>query len=346
MIDSLQYMAKISFEKLSLELIEELEPRAKEVIVGRFGLSMEPPLTLEAVGKQHQITRERVRQIVKEGLGKLQGDIQHQNRKERYTTAFAETAAVLKKAGSLAREDLLMELLEAQGAINHALFLLTLGDQFYNQRETQDFYSFWTIKKEMVKEAYPWHQRLLAFFQKKKSPVAEYELIKMHGKEALPYLEVSKIMEKSPEGKWGLRTWPEVNPRGMKDKAYLVLKQQGSPLHFKDVAELISKLQENLTLQKEKVVLPQTVHNELIKDPRFVLIGRGTYGLSDWGLDPGTVKDVMRAILKSNGKTMNKAKLIAQTLKKRQVKESTVILNLQDQRYFLRNQDGTYTLKL
>lgn len=339
-------MAKISFEKLSLELIEELQPRVKDVVVGRFGLSMEPPLTLEAVGKQHQITRERVRQIVKEGLAQLQEDIQHQKRKERYTAAFTQAATILKKAGSLAREDLLMELLEAQGAINHALFLLTLGDQFYNQRETQDFYSFWTIKKDMVKEAHPLHQRLLTFFQKKKNPVAQQELTKVHGREVLPYLEVSKIIEKSPEGKWGLRTWPEVNPRGMRDKAYLVLRQQGSPLHFKDVAELIGKLQENLTLQKKKVVLPQTVHNELIKDSRFVLIGRGTYGLSDWGLDPGTVKDVMRSILKSNGKTMNKAKLIAQTLEKRQVKESTIVLNLQDQRYFLKNQDGTYTLKL
>jgi len=239
-----------------------------------------------------------------------------------------------------------MKLLEAQGAINHALFLLTLGDQFYNQRETQDFYSFWTIKKDMVKEAQPLHQRLLTFFQKKKSPVAQQELTKAYGKEVLPYLEVSKIIEKSPEGKWGLRTWPEVNPRGMRDKAYLVLRQQGNPLHFKDVAKLIGKLQENLTLQKKKVVLPQTVHNELIKDSRFVLIGRGTYGLSDWGLAPGTVKDVMRSILKSNGKTMNKAKLIAQTLEKRQVKESTIVLNLQDQRYFLKNQDGSYTLKL
>jgi len=339
-------MAKISFEKLSLELIEELQPRVKDVVVGRFGLSMEPPKTLEAVGKQHQITRERVRQIVKEGLAQLQEDIGHQKHKERYTAAFTEAATILKRAGSLAREDLLMKLLEAQGAINHALFILTLGDQFYNQRETQDFYSFWTIKKDMVKEAQPLHQRLLTFFQKKKSPVAQQELTKAYGKEVLPYLEVSKIIEKSPEGKWGLRTWPEVNPRGMRDKAYLVLRQQGNPLHFKDVAKLIGKLQENLTLQKKKVVLPQTVHNELIKDSRFVLIGRGTYGLSDWGLDPGTVKDVMRSILKSNGKTMNKAKLIAQTLGKRQVKESTIVLNLQDQRYFLKNQDGTYTLKL
>ena len=239
-----------------------------------------------------------------------------------------------------------LELLDARDTANHALFLLTLGDQFYNQRETQDFHAFWALKEDMVQKARPWHQRLLSFFQKKKSPVSERELLLLHGKEVFLYLEVSKFIEKSPEGKWGLKTWPEVNPRGMRDKAYLVLKQRGEPLHFKEVAFGIAKLQEDLILRKKKAVLSQTVHNELIKDPRFVLVGRGTYGLNDWGLKSGTVKDVMRSILVNNGKTMPKAKLIGETLEQRQVKVSTILLNLQDRRYFLRNQDGTYTLKL
>ena len=339
-------MPKISFEKLSLELVEQLSPRVKDVVVGRFGLTSHDPQTLEAVGRQHQITRERVRQIVKEGLTQLREDVQQAKHKEQYAAMFKGVTATLRKAGSLTRQDLLLELLEVRDAANHALFLLTLGDQFYHQRETQDFYPFWTLKKDMVENARSWHQRLLLFFQKKKSPASEQELKKLNGREVLCYLEVSKLIEKSPDGRWGLRTWPEVNPRGMRDKAYLALKQQGRPSHFKEIAVLIAKLQENLVLQKKKAVLPQTVHNELIKDPRFVLIGRGTYGLSDWGLAPGTVKDVMRLILANNGKTMPKTKLIAETLERRQVKESTVALNLQDQRYFLKNQDGTYTLKL
>ena len=339
-------MPTVSFEKLSLELVEQLPPRIKDVVVGRFGLSVVPPLTLEAVGRQHQITRERVRQIVKEGLARLRKDMQQAKYKDRYAATFEEVAATLRKAGSMKREDLLLDLLEAKDAVNHALFLLTLGDQFYNQRETQDFYAFWTLREDMVQKARPWHQRLLSFFQKKKSPVAEQELRLLHGKEVFLYLEISKLIEKSPDGRWGLKTWSEVNPRGMRDKAYLALKQQGNHLHFKEVASAIAKLQENLTLQKKKAVLPQTVHNELIKDPRFVLVGRGTYGLSDWGLKSGTVKDVMRSILANNGKTMPKAKLVGETLQRRQVKLSTILLNLQDRRYFLRNQDGTYTLKL
>ena len=339
-------MPKVSFEKLSYELVEQLPPRTKEVVVGRFGLDSQAPQTLEAVGRQHGITRERVRQIVKEGLRLLQEDMKQVKNRERVASAFEKVAETLRKAGSMKREDLLLQLLEARETTNHVLFLLTLGDQFYNQRETQEFYPFWALKKDMVKKARPLHERLLLFFQKKKSPVRERELELLHGKEVLSYLEVSKLIERSPEGFWGLRTWPEVNPRGMRDKAYLALRQSGRPLHFTEVASLIAKLQENLALKKNKTVLPQTVHNELIKDPRFVLIGRGTYGLSDWGLAPGTVKDVMRFILRNNGTTMEKAKLITATLQQRQVKESTVLLSLQDRKYFLRNQDDTYTLKL
>ncbi|MDP4007433.1 MAG: HTH domain-containing protein [bacterium] len=339
-------MTKISFEKLSLGLIEQLPPRAKNVVVGRFGLDFESPRTLEAVGKEHEITRERVRQIVQEGIILLKEDIKQAKRWQSLRQALKNMADVLREAGSMKREDLLLELLLAKEEENHALFLLTLGDQFYNQRETQDFHAFWTLRKDMVQKANPLHQRLLGFFQKKKSCVAREELELSQGKEVFPYLEVSKIIMRAHDGRWGLKSWPEVNPRGMRDKAYLVLRKEGNPLHFTEVASLIAKLQENLFLQKKKAVLPQTVHNELIKDPRFVLVGRGTYGLSDWGLNPGTVKDVMRSILQNNGKTMGKAKLIAETLHHRQVKESTILLNLQDRGTFLRNQDGTYTLKL
>ena len=335
-------MPKVSFEKLSYDLVEQLPPRTKDVVVRRFGLDSARPKTLESVGKEHQITRERVRQIVKEGLWLLQKDTKNS---KLLAAAFDRVATTLRKTGSMKREDLLLELLEARDATNHALFLLTLGDQFYHQRETQDFYPFWTLKKDMVQKAKPLHERLLSLFQKKKSPVSQKDLERQHGKEVLSYLEVSKLMEKSPEGSWGLRTWPEVNPRGMRDKAYLALRQEGQPLHFTEVASLIANLQKNLALQKDKQVLPQTVHNELIKDARFVLIGRGTYGLSDWGLNPGTVKDVMCSILKDKGAIMPKDKLIAETLKQRKVKESTILLNLQDRKYFVRNQNGTYSLR-
>lgn len=92
--------------------------------------------------------------------------------------------------------------------------------------------------------------------------------------------------------------------------------------------------------QKAKNVLPQTVHNELIKDARFVLVGRGTYALSEWGYKPGTVKDVMVQVLRENGNSMDKEEIIKKTLDQRQVKESTILLNLQDRNHFEKDKGG------
>ena len=140
--------------------------------------------------------------------------------------------------------------------------------------------------------------------------------------------------------KWGLREWPEVNPKGIKDKAYVALRNTGKPLHFRDVAVLIAELQEVLGITSKRV-LPQTVHNELIKDNRFVLVGRGMYALNEWGYSAGTVKDVLRVLLSKN-KALAKQELINLVKKERQVKDSTILLNLQDKNIFTKDTQGRY----
>mgnify|MGYP002821970615 CR=1 FL=1 len=333
-------MPKISYEKITSALMQDLPPRIQDIIVQRFGLQKKSPATLESIGRSQNITRERVRQIVEEGLRLLRKDSQRK-RQAQLQNVFDYFTDTLRRAGSLKREDLLCELLSVRDAANHVLLLLTLGDQFYNQRETQEFYPFWSLKKEMVDQASLRHKKLLRFFEKQKAAFLEEELSRMYEKDVLSYLEFSKHIMQGHDGRWGLRMWPEVNPRGMREKAYLALKDSGQPLHFTDVAQAVVRLQEKLE-GRNKTVLPQTVHNELIKDPRFVLVGRGTYGLKDWGLHKGTVKEIMHSILKGNGSSMTKKEIIEKTLSQRKVKESTIVLNLQDRRYFLRTNDGGY----
>jgi DNA-directed RNA polymerase delta subunit len=248
------------------------------------------------------------------------------------------------------REDLLVDLLGAQGAANPVVFLLVIGDEFFDHRETQDFYSFWSLKKEVVERASDFHENLLSFFKEKEVPVQEEEIEALshdilRGKSLLSFLEASKHIMRSWDGKWGLRAWPDVNPRGIRDKAYLVLKRHEKPLHFTQVSKLIEEFQGEFLQNKGKKVLPQTVHNELIKDQRFVLVGRGTYALSDWGYEPGTVKDVIISLLKGNGAHMVKEEIMEKTLSQRQVKESTVDLNLQDKSVFMRDPQGRYYIK-
>ena len=51
--------------------VERLNPRMKHVLLRRFGLDGKPPQTLEEVGNDLGITRERIRQIESKTLAKL-----------------------------------------------------------------------------------------------------------------------------------------------------------------------------------------------------------------------------------------------------------------------------------
>lgn len=334
------------YHAVASRLVSDFSPRVKDIISRRFGLAQEDAATLEAIGSAHRITRERVRQIVEDALQQIRKAIE-EGRGSVTREVFKYFSDVLRKAGHMKREDLLIEMLKAQDNAKQVVFLLVIGDAFFDHRETKDFYSFWSLKKEAVERASSLHESILSFFEEKERPLEEEEVEALsqdtlRGIGLSSFLEVSKHIMRSHDGKWGLKKWPEVNPRGIRDKAYLVLWRHGKPLHFTAVSSLIQEFQDKFLENKEKRVLPQTVHNELIKDPRFVLMGRGTYALADWGYESGTVKDVIVSLLKGNGGRMMKDEIIQKTLMQRQVKESTIELNLQDRNFFLRDPQGGY----
>ena len=150
------------------------------------------------------------------------------------------------------------------------------------------------------------------------------------------WLSLSKSVGKNPLGEWGKMSSSNIKAKGMRDYAFLVIRRHGSPIHFREVAKLISEL-----FNKKAHVA--TTHNELIKDPRFVLVGRGLYALSEWGYAAGVVKDVIKAILVKNG-PLTKEKIIEKVLKERYVKENTIMVNLQNPKFFKKMKDGKYAV--
>ena len=155
------------------------------------------------------------------------------------------------------------------------------------------------------------------------------------------WLFISSEILVNSEGLYGLASWPEVNPRNIRDKAFLALKKLSKPLHFSEIYDIITK---SLT-GGEKAILLQSVHNELIRNPEFVLIGRGIYALKEWGYQPGWGKDILVESLKKERRGLSKDELIEKVLAQRQVKKSTILLNLSDKGFFLKDQDGKYILK-
>lgn len=329
-------MSNINLSQVSQKLVETLPERQRNVLVRRFNLlpskKERGKETLESIGKDYGITRERVRQIERDGILRLKSKVKE------YKQIFQSFTRYVKKIGGLKREDILLEDLGGKDFKDEVYFLLHLAQNFERISETEDLHTFWSTDKKYSEKAFSVIETVEKKLNEIGKPRSLKELMGLTGISENPkfissYLEISKKVQQNKKGYWGMRDWPEINPRGVKDKAYLVLKETQKPLHFNEVAGLIEQ------------ALPQTVHNELIKDPRFVLVGRGIYALREWGYERGYVKDVISKVLKESQRPLSKEEILDQVLKQRLVKSNTVILNLSNKKYFSKTSDGNYTVR-
>jgi len=346
------------------EILEAIpSSRTKEVLVRRFGLSDGQRQTLEAIGRDYGITRERVRQIEDNALAALRqpavseklrsvfdtlvnhlteyGDLK---KEQRLYDDLAYICYPAKEIERMQREENFSELARCRSAF---YLILTLGENFERLAEDENFYPVWTINKNSLKLAQKTIDSLVKHFNIKRQALKDKDLFavakaifpELSDKAIYSYIDASKHIEQNRLGYFGLAHWPEISPRGVKDKAYIILKNIGKPLHFSDVTKLI-----NESLPSNKQAYVQTVHNELIKDPRFVLVGRGLYALGEWGYEPGTVAETISQILKKEG-SLTRQEIIDKVLQKRLVKENTVLINLQNRRLFTRDEEGRYSVK-
>lgn len=326
-------------------LLAVLPERARDVIVSRYGLGKDPrKMTLEAIGKKYGITRERVRQI--EGYALHSVKRADGYGKER--PAFSELESLAHKLGGIiTEEDLLFHISKDKSVQNHAHLLFVLSDVFKKEKEDDHFRHRWHVNEALADKV---HEALKKLYKNlsDKDLVSELDIIaaflghvedisedyKKDHAVIKRWLALSKTIGKNPLGEWGLVSSPNIRAKGMRDYAFLVIRRHGSPIHFREVAKQIEKL-----FGKKAHVA--TTHNELIKDPRFVLVGRGLYALAEWGYMSGVVKDVIRKILETNG-PLSKEAIIEKVLKERYVKENTIVVNLQNPKHFKKTKEGLY----
>jgi hypothetical protein len=152
-------------------------------------------------------------------------------------------------------------------------------------------------------------------------------------------LRAIRDIERNNFGSWGPADWPEIRPRTITDKIYLVLKQADQPLHFREIANRINQF------FADKPANAATVHNELILDDRYVLVGRGIYALKESGYQAGRVVDIVARILKQARHSLSKDDIIDKVLAQRLVKKTTISLILSNKQLFQRLPDGTYSLQ-
>lgn len=336
-------MEKTNYSKIYADLTKGLSDKTKEIFSRRFGIGGKKQETLESIGDSMSITRERVRQIEAVGFSFVK-----KNNEEILDKLFKEFTAYFKNKGGFKKEDLALSDLSQNSGQPYILFLLNLGDNFSRVYEKKDFYSFWSIMPDAEKKIGNVLSSFNSELEKIGAPLSKKEIIsrftaKYNFTPAVlnSYLEVSKNIRENSEGRIGLINWPEIRPRGVRDKSFLVFRKEKKPIHFKKLAELIDASNYNLPNKK---TLPQTVHNELIKDPNFVLVGRGIYALKEWGYNPGTVREVIVNTLKEAKQPMTKKELMNKVLSQRLVAENTILINLNDKKYFSKDEKGKYTL--
>ncbi len=333
-------------KQVTKKLLSVLPDRARDVLEKRYGLGKDTDIfTLESIGQTYGITRERVRQIENYGIQSIQ--------KSDVYNEFQEVFEELQKAldslgGGLMAEQDLLEALSVDPAIrNHIYFLLVIGNPFYRSKENNSYGHRWFTEKKIAdsvekalrnvyqsldRDQLISEEEILGRFREQLIDIAD-----RHNDEILKrWLLISKEISSNPLGEWGHATSPNVKVKGIRDYAYLVVKRHGSPMHFREVAESIQEL-------FSKKAHTATTHNELIKDDRFVLVGRGLYALTEWGYSAGVVKDVLRDILEKHG-PLTRDEIIDKVRKERYVKDNTIVVNLQDANLFKKLANDTYTL--
>lgn len=329
--------------KGSLSIIEQ--DREREIISRRFGISGQKE-TLEQIGELLSITRERVRQLEKAILVRLRIGADEEQIPE---LGAAEKLIIrnLTELGRVARTSDLADRIYGHkatpverakltfiGSISKSLTALDENDLYYPAIGIAEYGDAKTIHAKA--------DEIVAVIKDHGEPMTIEQLDNALNYEHPDHIKaiasISKLLA-SLNGLWGLAKWPTVNPRNIRDKIFVVLEAHKEPMHFSEIAKAISE-----SNFRRKNVTVQAIHNELIKDSRFVLIGRGIYALSSWGYAKGTVADIITDILKKAGEPLTREEIVKRVLHARKVKETTVLLNLQNKQLFTKVDKDSYTL--
>jgi len=337
-------MQVLNLEQIVTDVLATIDrEREREIIARRYGL-FDRKETLEQIGELLGITRERVRQLEKAVMTKLKTvatkDLPH------ITELETSLGSYVKENGGVARVSYIAaKTVKQPTKIDNSRisFLAQLSPNLTHVGENDHFFNAISLKTIHTEKSVRDHvEHVIEAIKKIGKPVSIGEIAGAMGHPEAKAVEALASVSKNLatlNGRWGLIKWPTVNPKNIRDKIYVILHENGKQMHFGEIAEAIRESD-----FKRKDVTTQAIHNELIKDKRFILVGRGIYALKEWGFKQGTVADVITEVLKDANEPLHRDEIVKRVLKKRFVKETTILLNLQGKSQFKRTAKATYTL--
>ena len=339
-------MTQKNIEEYAKNILATIErEREREIISRRYGL-FDRKETLEQIGELLGITRERVRQLEKSVMSRLRASAEA-GELEVITEVENTLVQTLTEMGNIARVSDLANKLTATAAIkldqSRLSFLAELSPNLTVVSDNDHFYQAIAITKVHDEKAIAKHistiiETIKEFGKPHKIDKISTAIGSSDPKHTQALSSISKHLA-TLNDHWGLIKWPTVNPKNIRDKIYVILKEHGKHMHFNEIADAIKGSD-----FKRKDVTTQAIHNELIKDKRFVLIGRGIYALKEWGYTKGTVADIISEVLREANEPLHRDEIVKRVLKSRYVKETTILLNLQGKPQFNRVAKATYAL--
>ena len=384
-----EQVAKLDAVEIINSLFSELNERERDVLIRRFGLSGGAKETLEEIGKIHNLTRERIRQIETTSVKRLRQLTNLDN----YLSGLKNVIInLLEEHGGLMEKEYLFNNLvnfslgggkkhedEAKHK-RHFYFLISklLHDEFEEINDSEFFKESFKLKYQSLEHLEELASELLEKIREAKKLFMTEDLInlskdldsyKKHetkfgqtnnldisgalsndlfeekaevinsNKAIYSVFQAAKEIEQNRFGHWGVNDSREIKPKTINDKIYLILKNSGKPMHFSEIAEKINQIAFD-----KKQANAATVHNELILDEKYILVGRGLYGLKEWGYSKGTVAEVIEKIIVAAGRPLSREEIISKVLEQRVVKKATINLALMNRQKFTTDSDGKFNI--
>ncbi len=336
-------------------LFSALSDRERDVIVHRYGLDEKEAKTLEEIGKLFDVTRERIRQIENSTIKKIRN---HPEIEASLKPVENMISDILEEHGGVMREDSLYENILNYGTtrnIDRAATSFIISklldhklDKVVKDKRMHDSWKLPTAEVGFVEDLI---DDLVEILKDRDEPLARRNILekmqnrpinekyadRVNEKAVNNALDLTNKINSNPFDEWGLANWRSIKPKRMNDKISIVMRKHGKPLHFTEIAEKINEAKFD-----NKTAYPATIHNELILDEQYVLVGRGIYALKEWGFQPGVVADVITAVMNESGKPMTKNEIVEKVLEKRMVKQSTIQLALMNKKRFKRIERNKY----
>jgi hypothetical protein len=332
-----------------------VKPRARDIIEFRYGLKTGNKTTLQEAADHFGITRERIRQIEYQGISSL---------KSQLTTTgpsplFEKMKECIDNHGGLISKPRLMDelgtsFLNTGFTIEGIIELVTKifdGDISQGQNDLKIKYlsslDGWTTNSYDLALIELAENRILEILSASPSPIQFTELyLTLVCTDGLLTLDENlahsvvlcmsdtQHIHRQLDGSWCIYRKEHRN-----DRILSVLRQIGQPAHFTEIAERYNQM------YLDRPRSAHNVHAVLGHGEEFVRIGRGKYGLAEWGMhDDGNVANAVRRVLAARQGPMLLADIVDEVLKTWDVQKSAVIAAIDNDARFSKTEDGNIWL--